>query len=100
MLSRIQAMRARWHKWWLLAVWLAACGLNPHPDIPSGSANEPGPPAVGSGGKGGVETPSTGGAPTGAPGSAGGLDIGSYSGDSGDFGGEGGAPDLEASEGG
>ncbi|HYP75537.1 MAG TPA: hypothetical protein VER12_06275 [Polyangiaceae bacterium] len=92
-------MPVRWHKWWLLAGWVSACGLNPHPDIPA-SGVEPGPPPMGIGGKGGIDSPSTAGTPNNTPGSAGGLDIGSYSGDSGELNGEGGGPDLGPSEGG
>jgi hypothetical protein len=30
-------MRARWHKWWLVALASTACSLNPQPDLPMGA---------------------------------------------------------------
>jgi hypothetical protein len=35
-------MRIRWHKWWLLGLFCAACSLNPQPDIPTGATSSPG----------------------------------------------------------
>jgi len=32
-------MRTRWHKWWLAAWLVTACGLNPQPDIPAKPSN-------------------------------------------------------------
>src|SRR6185369_7943525 len=97
--SVCQAMRVRWHKWWLLAAWVSACGLNPQPDLPSGQSNDGGgniPGAAGrstgSGGGGLVISPSTGGSGTSSPGASGGRpDLGSEAGESGlDEGGAGG----------
>ena len=40
-------MRARWHKWWLSALLVSACGLNPHPDLPQGTGSDNGSNAGG-----------------------------------------------------
>lgn len=59
-------MRARWHKWWLVALASTACTLNPQPDLPGG---EPGRGASnGSAGGAGVDTPPDTGTSTGGAG--------------------------------
>jgi hypothetical protein len=50
-------MRTRWHKWWLLALLVSACGLNPQPDLPAAN----GGPPISSGGNGNMGAPATGG---------------------------------------
>jgi hypothetical protein len=82
-------MRARWHKWWPLAllVLVSACLLNPQPDIP-GSAR-PGGSAGGSLNLGGGKSGSAGGL---GPSSGGGLSV------TPDYAGQG--PDINAGEGG
>jgi len=109
-------MRARWHKWWPLAllVLVSACLLNPQPDIPSGSARPGGSAGGGSLNLGGSKSasegepgPSFGGGLSVTPGAAGdgpdinageGGDRGASAGDSGMA--EGGAAEGGAAEGG
>jgi hypothetical protein len=56
-------MRTRWHKSWLLALLVAACGLNPHPEIPGvADGDDPRVPQTGAGGS------SSGGSKSGAAG--------------------------------
>jgi hypothetical protein len=75
-------MRTRWHKWWLLAMLVSACGLNPQPDIPSGSATGSNPPPMGAAGSrnggsdgGSLSTSAGGASPVVAPGVGGGLEV-------------------------
>ena len=59
-------MQLRWHRWWLLAVLVPGCFLNPQPDVPSASS---GPPFLGAG----ASSTSSGGSNSGdSPGQAGG----------------------------
>lgn len=53
-------MRARWHKWWLVALAGTACTLNPQPDLPGADRG-----TSGGGDDGvGINTPPGGGATT------------------------------------
>jgi len=72
-------MRSRWHKWWLLALLVPGCLLNPQPTLPE-QALMPG-------------TSEGGAAPTGAAGGSAGGDLNSVpgAGSSGVAGGAGGA---------
>jgi len=91
-------------KWWLLALLVSACALNPHPDIPSAS-DSPGPGVAGSSTSGGNATAGSGG--SGSPvlvdpgtGTGGrGPDLGE-GGDRGDSAGDSGLPEGGAAEGG
>ena len=96
-------MRSRWHKWWLFAMLVSACGLNPQPDIPSGSVADPNPPPMGAAGSrygagdGGSLNTSAGGAPPlVTPGVGGGLEM-AEGGDQGAIAGDGGMSEGGAS---